>query len=81
MVPRRCLRWRRDRREAQGGEDDDNDDSDVEMTIDGPIPMSDAGIMDYETLGSLRNFKGDSPVRRIASFKENFDDTDKPSQK
>ena len=39
----------------QQAEDDDDDGSDVEMTIDGLIPMSDAGIMDYETPGSPRN--------------------------
>ena len=62
-------------------EENDDDDSDVEMAIDGLIPMSGAGIMDYETPDSPRNFKGSSSVRRIAHFKENFDDTDKPGQK
>ena len=61
-------------------EDDDDDDDDEEMTIDGLTPMSDAGIMEYETLRSPRNFKGDSSVRRIAPFKGNFDDTDKPDE-
>ena len=64
----------------QQAEGDDDDDSDVEMTIDGFIPMSDAGIMDYETLESPRNFKGDSSVRKIAPFKDNLDDTDEPDQ-
>ena len=40
----------------------------------------DAGIMEYESVESPRNFKGDSSVRRIAPFKENFDDTDKPDE-
>ena len=40
--------------------------------------MSDTGIMDYETLESQRNFKGDSSVRKIAPFKDHFDDTDEP---
>ena len=44
----------------QQAEDDDSDDSDVEMIIDGLIPMSDAGIMDYETPESPHNFKGGS---------------------
>ena len=61
-------------------EDDDDDDSDVEMTIDGLIPMPDAGIMDDETLDSPRNFKDDSSVRRIAPFKDNFEDTDQPDE-
>ena len=61
-------------------EDDDDDDDDDEMTIDGLIPMSDAGIMAYETLESLRNAKGDSSVRRIAPFKDNFEDTDQPDE-
>ena len=50
------------------------------MIIDGLIPMSDAGIMGYETVESPRRFKGDSSVRRIAPFKDNFDDTDKPDE-
>ena len=44
-------------------EDADDDDSDVEMIIEGLTPMSDAGIMEYRThrtLESPGNFIGDS---------------------
>ena len=59
-------------------EDDDDDDDNEEMTINGLIPMSDARIIEYETLESPCNFKGDSSVRKIAPFKDNFEDTDQP---
>ena len=64
----------------QAEEDADDDDSDVEMIIEGLIPMSDAGIMEYGTLESPGNFKGDSSVHKFAPFKDNFDDTDKPDE-
>ena len=40
---------------AKHAAEGDDDDDDEEMTIDGLIPISDAGIMDYETPGSPRN--------------------------
>ena len=62
----------------QAEEDADDDDSDVEMIIEGLTSMSDAGIMEYDTFESPGNFKGDSSVHKFAPFKGNFDDTDKP---
>ena len=54
--------------------------SDVEMIIEGLTPMSDAGIMEYGTLESPGNFKGDSSVHEFAPSKDNFHDTDKPDE-
>ena len=36
--------------------------------------------MEYETPESPRNFNGDSSVRKIALFKENFEDTDQQDE-
>ena len=48
------------------------------MIIEGLTPMSDTGLMEYGTLESPGNFKGDSSVHKIAPFKGNSDDTDNP---
>ena len=61
---------------AEGDEKEDDDEEMALSNIQGLIPMSDAGIMEYETLESSSNFKGDSSVHKIAPFKGNFEDTD-----